>query len=137
MIVYLIRSDRVNGKEIFYYSLNLKLRTNRNFFGPGVVELLERISKTGSLNTSAKEMRISYNKAWRIIKKAEEELGKALIIKYVGGNKGGGSTLTCYGKEIMEKFLLFQRKVYKVTDEYFEEIFREELREKAILEDKK
>lgn len=30
---------------MFTYSLNLKLKTDRNFFGPGVVEVLQKFSK--------------------------------------------------------------------------------------------
>jgi molybdate transport system regulatory protein len=37
------------------------------FFGPGRVELLERIEETGSINKAAKEMGMSYKKAWELI----------------------------------------------------------------------
>lgn len=114
-------------QNAFDYTLNLKLRTNRIFFGPGVVELLQRISQTGSLNTAAKQMRMSYNKAWRMIKKAEEELGYPLIDKSVGGSNGGGSTVTVHGKRLTAKFLLFQKKTYQITNQYFTEIFYDEL----------
>ena len=114
-------------QEAFNYTLNLKLRTNRIFFGPGVVELLQRISQTGSLNTAAKHMRMSYNKAWRMIQKAEEELGYSLVNKSVGGNNGGGSTVTIQGKKLTAKFLLFQKKTYQITNQYFAEIFSDEL----------
>jgi molybdate transport system regulatory protein len=113
--------------EMFTYTLNLKLRTDQSFFGPGVVELLQRISRTGSLNTAAKQMSMSYNKAWRIIKRAEEELGYNLIDKSVGGSNGGGSTVTPAGKHLTEKFLDFQKKTYQATNQYFKEIFSEEL----------
>lgn len=116
----------------FDYTLNLKLRTNKIFFGPGVVELLQRISQTGSLNTAAKQMRMSYNKAWRMIQKAEDELGYPLIVKCVGGSNGGGSTVTSYGKTLTEKFLLFQKKTYQVTNQYFTEIFSDELNSESI-----
>lgn len=114
-------------QEAFNYTLNLKLRTNRIFFGPGVVELLQRISQTGSLNIAAKQMRMSYNKAWRMIQKAEEELGYPLVNKSVGGNNGGGSTVTSQGKKLTAKFLLFQKKTYQITNQYFAEIFSDEL----------
>lgn len=120
-------------KEQFNYTLNLKLRTNRIFFGPGVVELLQRIAKTGSLNTAAKQMKMSYNKAWRIIQKAEEELGYALIHKSVGGSNGGGSVVTEEGKQLTAKFLLFQKKTYHITNQFFNEIFNEN---KQSLEEK-
>ncbi|MFC3634528.1 winged helix-turn-helix domain-containing protein [Enterococcus rivorum] len=109
----------------FNYTLNLKLQTDRIFFGPGVVELLQLISKTGSLNTAAKKMGMSYNKAWRIIKKAEEEYGSPLVIKSVGGNKGGGSTVTEDGEKLTAQFLYFQKKTYQITNQLFNEIFFE------------
>ncbi|EOH98844.1 ModE molybdate transport repressor domain-containing protein [Enterococcus moraviensis ATCC BAA-383] len=120
----------MKGQEAFNYTLNLKLRTNRIFFGPGVVELLQRITQTGSLNTAAKQMRMSYNKAWRMIKKAEEELGYPLVNKSVGGSNGGGSTVTEQGKQLTAKFLLFQKKTYQITNHYFSEIFSDELNSK-------
>lgn len=119
-------------QEAFNYTLNLKLRTSRIFFGPGVVELLQRINQTGSLNTAAKQMRMSYNKAWRMIKKAEEELGYPLIDKSVGGSNGGGSTVTVHGKRLTAKFLLFQKKTYQITNQYFEEIFSDELKKESV-----
>lgn len=113
-------------KKPFGYSLNLKLWTDRIFYGPGVVQLMQKIAKNGSLNTAAKEMGMSYNKAWRILKRAEEEVGYPLAIKNVGGARGGGSTLTDEGKELMRKYLAFQKEVYEVADKYFYEIFKED-----------
>jgi len=112
--------------EAFSYTLNLKLRTDKAFFGPGVVELLQRIAATGSLNTAAKQMNMSYNKAWRIIKRAEEELGYALINKSVGGSNGGGSTVTAASQALTDKFLQFQTIIYQQTNQQFKEIFCEE-----------
>ncbi|MTD38115.1 LysR family transcriptional regulator [Erwinia sp. CPCC 100877] len=105
------------------YTLNLKLRTDKPFFGPGVVELLQRIKCAGSLNIAAKEMKMSYNKAWRIIHYAEKELGFPLIIRNIGGSNGGGSEVTSDGERMIAKFLLFQNKTYQAANQYFEEIF--------------
>lgn len=107
----------------FNYTLNLKLQTDQIFFGPGVVELLQLISQTGSLNTAAKKMGMSYNKAWRIIKKAEEEYGSPLVITSVGGSKGGGSVVSENGNKLMKQFLLFQKMTYQITNQLFDEIF--------------
>ena len=102
---------------MFTYSLNLKLKTDRNFFGPGVVEVLQKIQQTGSLNLAAKEMKMSYNKAW---------LSFPLIIKSVGGCNGGGSIVTDQGKELIDQYLLFEKKVYQQVEACFEEIFKEQ-----------
>jgi molybdate transport system regulatory protein len=37
------------------------------FFGPGPVELLELIEDTGSISQAARQMQMSYKKAWEII----------------------------------------------------------------------
>ena len=105
---------------MFTYSLNLKLKTDRNFFGPGVVEVLQKIQQTGSLNLAAKEMKMSYNKV------AEEELSYPLIIISVGGCNGGGSIVTDQGKELIDQYLLFEKKVYQQVEACFEEIFKEQ-----------
>lgn len=111
------------GKHKMNYTLNLKLRGEEVFFGPGVVELLQHISQTSSINMAAREMGMSYNKAWRILKRAEEELGFPLVLKSVGGSNGGGSKITAEGKVLIEKFLSFQTKTYEIADTYFNEIF--------------
>ncbi|OJG28426.1 ModE molybdate transport repressor domain-containing protein [Enterococcus caccae] len=97
-----------------------------------MVELLQRISQTRSLNTAAKQMHMSYNKAWRMIKKAEEELGYPLINTTIGGHNGGGSTVTTEGKHLTAKFLLFQKKTYQITNQYFVEIFKDELNSELV-----
>lgn len=39
---------------MFTYSLNLKLKTDRNFFGPGVVEVLQKNSANWFTKLSGK-----------------------------------------------------------------------------------
>ncbi len=92
----------------------------------GIVEVLQKIQQTGSLNLAAKEMKMSYNKAWRIVRVAEEELSFPLIIKSVGGCNGGGSIVTDQGKELIDQYLLFEKKVYQQVEACFEEIFKEQ-----------
>ena len=78
--------------------IKLTLYTEERFFGPGICELLERIQGTGSIQAAAAEMKMSYTKAWKIVKRAEREMGVNLIARVSGGKKGGGSTLTEAGE---------------------------------------
>jgi molybdate transport system regulatory protein len=64
------------------------------FFGPGKVELLERIADTGSINSAAKQMGMSYKKAWEMINSLNEQTARPVVIAQIGGKKGGGSTIT-------------------------------------------
>jgi molybdate transport system regulatory protein len=81
-------------------SLWIEYRGER-FFGPGPAELLEGIDKTGSINQAAKEMSMSYKKAWEMITRLNSQSGKLLVIQHAGGEKGGGSEITGEARELI------------------------------------
>ena len=97
--------------------VKLTLCTDERFFGPGVCELLERIRETGSIQAAAARMEMSYTKAWRILKRAEEELGLNLITRVTGGKKGGSSTLTEAGEKAVEDFREMEAKLAAYAEE--------------------
>lgn len=70
----------------------------------GRIQLLKLIDCTGSLNKAAKEMNISYQKAWKLIDASNKVSKEPLIETHVGGNKGGGTVVTAYGKSLIESF---------------------------------
>jgi molybdate transport system regulatory protein len=72
-----------------------------HFFGPGPVELLERIAKTGSISEAAKEMKMSYKKAWEMVNRLNTQTKNPVVIPRTGGEKGGGSTITDEAKELI------------------------------------
>ena len=72
-------------------------------FGRGRRFLLEAIDKRGSINQAAKEINISYRKAWGYLKAMEERLGIKLIERQTGGRNGGGATLTVGAKIFLKK----------------------------------
>jgi molybdate transport system regulatory protein len=80
------------------------------FFGPGPLELLERIEKTGSINQAAKEMKMSYKKAWEIINTLNEQAAKPLIATQTGGTKGGGSVISEEAKELIAYYRLLRER---------------------------
>lgn len=84
--------------------VKLTLHTGERFFGPGVCELLECIRETGSIQAAAAQMEMSYTKAWRILNRAEREMGVSLITRVSGGKKGGSSTLTEAGERAVRDF---------------------------------
>ncbi len=56
---------------------------------------------------AAKLMGMSYNKAWRAMRQAEDHLGIKLLKRRTGGADGGGSVLTEEGVQLMERFRAF------------------------------
>jgi molybdate transport system regulatory protein len=84
------------------------------FFGPGPVELLERIEATGSISMAAKEMKMSYKKAWELVNNLNAQMANPIVIPQAGGEKGGGSTITPeaakliqYHRQMRERFAAF------------------------------
>lgn len=75
--------------------------------GPGTFDLLVLTDETGSLHQAAKIMGMSYNKAWRAMRQAEDHLGLKLLARRTGGVEGGGSVLTEDGVMLMERFRAF------------------------------
>lgn len=89
----------------------LTLCRNERFFGPGVCELLERIGETGSIQAAAGRMELSYSKAWKILNRAENEMGIRLIERVSGGRNGGSSTLTEAGREAVRAYREMEAKL--------------------------
>jgi molybdate transport system regulatory protein len=86
------------------------------FLGPGRVELLEHIETTGSINKAAKEMGMSYKKAWQMINAINTQATKPFVITQSGGEKGGGSVVTPEAKE----FVAYHRQLRKRFQEFLE-----------------
>jgi molybdate transport system regulatory protein len=95
-------SLKVNG------SLWLELG-GKKYFGPGPMELLERIADTGSINKAAKEMGMSYKKAWEIVNRLNAAVSKPLVETHTGGEQGGGSVIS----EEAKKLILYHVRLRK------------------------
>ncbi len=96
--------------------VKLTLCAGDRFFGPGVCELLERIRETGSIQAAAARMEMSYSKAWKILKRAEEEMGVSLINRVSGGKNGGSSTLTPAGEKAVSEFREMEKRLADYAD---------------------
>lgn len=103
------KSLSVNGRLWIEYD-------NHRFFGPGPLELLERIDDTGSINQAAKEMHMSYKKAWEIINTLNEATVKPLVITKTGGMKGGGSMISDEAKGLIVYYRLLRERFEKFLE---------------------
>ena len=74
------------------------------FFGPGPAELLELIEESGSIAKAAKQMGMSYKKAWDLVDKLNAWGRKPYVISRKGGEKGGGAELTDTGRKVVSKY---------------------------------
>src|SRR5882757_3432505 len=93
----------------------------QRFFGPGPVELLGHIERTGSISKGAKAMGMSYKKAWELVNRMNTLTTHPFVVTSIGGEDGGGSTISEEAKEMIawyrdlrERFRLFLEKESEV-----------------------
>jgi len=65
------------------------------------LELLERIDATGSISSAATAMGMSYKSAWQAVEAINNLSEQPLVERKTGGQKGGGTTLTNYGRRVV------------------------------------
>ena len=89
----------------------------QRFLGPGRVELLERIVETGSINQAAKHMGMSYKKAWAMINSLNTQAKTPLVVTQIGGEKGGGTTITDEAKELIAYYHFLRERFSQFLEE--------------------
>lgn len=101
----------------------IRLEDKGKIFGDGPCELLSRVEQKGSLRQAAADMSMSYRQAWALIRMLEKNLGFALLKRQAGGIRGGGSSLTREGRELMQRFRRFRHEADTCLQDLFEKHF--------------
>ncbi len=92
-------------------------------FGRGRRFLLEAIDRHGSISRAAREVNISYRKAWSHIKVMEERLGIPLVERQAGGANGGHAAVTKEARQFLKTFDAMERGLMETVDERFRRLF--------------
>jgi molybdate transport system regulatory protein len=87
--------------------------------GKGRMEILDNIEKTGSINQTAKMMKMSYKAVWSKIKATEKHLDTVIV----HADRKEGSRLSKEGKELLEKYRLLKKECLSADDKLFQRIF--------------
>jgi molybdate transport system regulatory protein len=72
--------------------------------GPGKVSLLESIRDTGSISAAARDMGMSYKRAWLLLDSMNRAFREPVIRAAPGGTGGGGAALTPFGFDLLERY---------------------------------
>lgn len=72
--------------------------------GPGKAALLESIRDTGSISAAARDMGMSYKRAWLLLDSINQAFTEPVVTAAPGGAGGGGATLTLFGIEVLERY---------------------------------
>jgi molybdate transport system regulatory protein len=69
--------------------------------GPGKLDLLALVGKTGSIREAAERMDMSYMRAWTLIRTMNRCFKQPLVEAVRGGKEGGGARLTATGRAVL------------------------------------
>ncbi len=89
------------------HALTVRFRVdfgNRSSVGIGKIELLEGIERTGSLSQAAREMHMSYRRAWLLLEDLNTSFDHPVAHASVGGHGGGGVVLTEFGANLVASY---------------------------------
>ncbi len=87
--------------------LTLRLRLYHDSeiaFGPGKATLLEQIQQTGSISQAAKQLNMSYRRAWLLVNTMNQCFIEPLVITQTGGTHGGGAHVSALGLQVLSLF---------------------------------
>ncbi|MGV7220638.1 MAG: winged helix-turn-helix domain-containing protein [Nitrospinales bacterium] len=81
--------------------------------GPGKISLLEAIDLKGSISAGAREIGMSYRRAWQMVNTINNCFKNPLVEGMKGGKGGGGAIVTAEGKQVIELYRSMENKANK------------------------
>lgn len=72
--------------------------------GPGKIDLLEAVARAGSISAAARQLGMSYRRAWLLIDEMNRTLREPVVATAAGGSQGGGTALTTAGADIVRRY---------------------------------
>lgn len=108
----------------------LRLRTrlwivdenDRIIMGEGRRKILESIDKTGSINQTAKQLKMSYKAVWGKIKATEKTLDRRIVMT----DRKEGTHLTEAGRELLDKYRLLKEYCIAEENRMFSRLFKDD-----------
>lgn len=87
--------------------------------GPGKADLLDAIHRTGSISSAARELGMSYRRAWLLADELTRLFKRPILMTAAGGAHGGGAALTPFGQALIA--------AYRRIEDRSAEVARQEL----------
>ena len=74
------------------------------------IELLHAIEKSGSISKAAKSVPMSYKTAWEAVDTMNALSPQPIVSRETGGKNGGGTTITAYGRQLLENYTILKEE---------------------------
>jgi molybdate transport system regulatory protein len=83
--------------------------------GPGRADLLAAIARTGSISAAAREMGMSYRRAWLLVDTMNRCFEEPVVAAEAGGKRGGGTRLTATGRRAIAHYRRTEQLAVKAS----------------------
>ncbi len=90
--------------------------------GPGKIRLLEAIRDSGSLSQGARDIGMSYRRAWLLVESLRQSFREPVTVASTGGKEGGGMSVTDFGVSLIESYRRLERDFATLTARNFDAI---------------
>lgn len=77
--------------------------------GPGKISLLEAIRDAGSLSQGARNIGMSYRRAWLLVESLKRSFREPVTMASTGGKDGGGMRVTQFGDALIRNYRELER----------------------------
>ena len=84
--------------------------------GPGKIRLLEAIRDAGSLSKGARNIGMSYRRAWLLLDSLKQSFREPVTVASTGGKDGGGMLVTEFGDALIRTYRELERDFAKLAE---------------------
>jgi molybdate transport system regulatory protein len=84
--------------------------------GPGKIRLLEAIREAGSLSRGARNIGMSYRRAWLLVESLKQSFREPVTVASTGGKDGGGMRVTELGDALIENYRELERDFARLAE---------------------
>ncbi len=112
----------MGGENSRHIRLRIRTAAGEPAIGPGKIDLLEHIERTGSISAAARHMGMSYRRAWGLVQIMNGAFQENLVEGESGGSKGGGARLTRTGREVLGIYRMAEAAAMKASRGHIEKI---------------
>ena len=102
-------------------SLSLRIKLDpAGRIGSGKIDLLEQIAASGSISAAARQMGMSYKRAWDLVEEMKRMFGRPVVDAQSGGKHGGGARLTDMGEVLVSRYRAIEQAAMLAVQEHID-----------------
>ena len=98
-------------------TIRIRIGVGENIaIGQGKADLLEAIGRAGSISAAARDLGMSYRKAWMLVDEMNQCFRTPVVVAARGGAGGGSAQVTPIGQEALARFRQIQARASAAID---------------------